>query len=118
MASNLLQLPPPPPDETSSQTELQELVFRGCEAWPELNGTFLRTRDFDQLSPHERPIYQRRVTSADGKELRVLCFFWDFGAQSGPKKAGRSDLGMASIGGDSTVPFQSLFDCHGLLAWC
>ena len=53
--------------------------------WPELNGVFLRIRDFDQLSPHERPIYVRHVMM-DSKEMRVLCFFWNF-AQSGQKKA-------------------------------
>ena len=59
----------------------KELVLRNCALRPELNGTFVRARDFDQ-SQHGRPVYMRRLA----EERRVLCFFWEFGAVKGKAK--------------------------------
>lgn len=58
-------------------------MLRGC-VWPELNGIFARTRDFDQLSQHQRPIYQKTVLmdSIDSAETRVFCFFHEFAGKN------------------------------------
>ncbi|CAE7813430.1 unnamed protein product [Symbiodinium sp. CCMP2592] len=55
----------------------EELVFRNSGCWPELNGVFKRTRDFDHVSQHQRPTYERKVPAASG-DMRLLCFFWEY----------------------------------------
>ncbi|CAJ1339362.1 unnamed protein product [Effrenium voratum] len=56
----------------------EELVLRGCVRWPELNGTFARTREFEDH--FGRPIYKREMG-----EKPLFCFYWQFSslAQSG-----------------------------------
>ena len=61
----------------------EELVFRGCVCWPELNGPFRRTRDFDHVNQHQCPTYERRVITATG-EVRLLCFYWQYSGWAGP----------------------------------
>ncbi|CAK0894911.1 unnamed protein product, partial [Prorocentrum cordatum] len=67
----------------------EELVFRGCSSWPELNGCFRRTRDFDQLLQERRPTYERADVAGGpgGGCLRVFCFFWLFRAADGEAPA-------------------------------
>ena len=59
----------------------EELTFRGCDCWPELNGIFSRTRDFDHVNKHQRPTYQKKMG-----EARLLCFFWRYDGQEGVKQ--------------------------------
>eukprot|EP00435_Cladocopium_sp_Y103_P024304 s3785_g5.t5 len=68
-------------EDVSGQEWPETLLLRGCTCWPELNGIFARTRDFDQLSQHQRPVYQKTVLM-DSAETRVFCFFHKFASKN------------------------------------
>eukprot|EP00928_Gymnodinium_smaydae_P088490 TRINITY_DN72571_c0_g1_i1.p1 TRINITY_DN72571_c0_g1~~TRINITY_DN72571_c0_g1_i1.p1 ORF type:complete len:1555 (-),score=425.51 TRINITY_DN72571_c0_g1_i1:21-4472(-) len=71
----------------------EELVFRGCKAFPALNGHFRRTRDFDQLLQEKRPAYERLVDVGGGAHpMKMFCFYWRYpvkavGSESGARPA-------------------------------
>lgn len=73
----------------------EELVFRNSGCWPELNGVFKRTRDFDHVSQHQRPTYERMVSARSG-DMRLLCFFWEYSCERERGEQGaQNDAGAA-----------------------
>ena len=73
----------------------EEIIFRGCVCWPELNGVFKRTRDFDHVSQHHRPTYEKRLRAASA-ETRLLCFFWQYCGDDENAEDDAQDTGAAS----------------------